>query len=31
MIGGAQTSQKWADDYGAVSLAIEFMSKKQKS
>jgi methanogenic corrinoid protein MtbC1 len=40
MIGGAPTSQKWADDivadiYGenaerAVSLALEFMSKKQK-
>ena len=41
MIGGAPTSQKWADDIGAdiygknaeraVSLALEFMSKKQKS
>ena len=41
MIGGAPTSQKWADDIGAdiygedaeraVSLSIEFMSKKQKS
>jgi corrinoid protein of di/trimethylamine methyltransferase len=39
MIGGAPTSQKWADDIGAdiygenaeraVSLALEFMSKKQ--
>jgi trimethylamine corrinoid protein len=41
MIGGAPTSQKWADDIGAdiygenaeraVSLALEFMSKKQKT
>jgi methanogenic corrinoid protein MtbC1 len=41
MIGGAPVSQKWADDIGAdiygenaeraVSLALEFMSKKQKS
>jgi corrinoid protein of di/trimethylamine methyltransferase len=41
MIGGAPTSQKWADEIGAdiygenaeraVSLALEFMSKKQKS
>ena len=41
MIGRAPTSQKWADDIGAdiygenaeraVSLALEFMSKKQKS
>jgi corrinoid protein of di/trimethylamine methyltransferase len=41
MIGGAPTSQKWADEIGAdiygenaekaVSLASEFMSKKQKS
>jgi len=41
MIGGAPTSQKWADDIGAdiygedaeraVSLALEFMSKKEKS
>jgi corrinoid protein of di/trimethylamine methyltransferase len=41
MIGGAPTSQKWADDIGAdiygenaeraVSLALEFMTKKQKS
>jgi len=41
MIGGAPISQKWADDIGAdiygenaeraVSLALEFMSKKQKS
>jgi corrinoid protein of di/trimethylamine methyltransferase len=41
MIGGAPTSQKWADDIGAdiygenaeraVSLALEFMSKKRKS
>jgi trimethylamine corrinoid protein len=41
MIGGAPTSQKWADDIGAdiygenaeraVLLALEFMSKKQKS
>jgi len=41
MIGGAPTSQKWADQIGAdiygknaeraVSLALEFMSKKQKS
>ncbi len=41
MIGGAPTSQKWADDIGAdiygedaeraVSLALEFMSKKQQS
>jgi methanogenic corrinoid protein MtbC1 len=39
MIGGAPTSQKWADEIGAdiygedaeraVSLALEFMSKKQ--
>jgi methanogenic corrinoid protein MtbC1 len=39
MIGGAPTSQKWADDIGAdiygenaeraVSLALEFMSKNQ--
>ena len=41
MIGGAPTSQKWADEIGAdiygedaeraVSLALEFMSKKEKS
>ena len=41
MIGGAPTSQKWADEIGAdiygenaeraVSLASEFMSKKQRS
>jgi corrinoid protein of di/trimethylamine methyltransferase len=41
MIGGAPTSQKWTDEIGAdiygedaeraVSLALEFMSKKQKS
>ncbi|MFX0199769.1 MAG: B12-binding domain-containing protein [Candidatus Hodarchaeota archaeon] len=41
MIGGAPISQKWADEIGAdiygedaeraVSLALEFMSKKQKS
>ncbi|MDP7122191.1 MAG: corrinoid protein [Candidatus Marinimicrobia bacterium] len=41
MIGGAPTSQKWADEIGAdiygenaeraVALAIEFLSKKQKS
>ena len=41
MIGGAPISQKWADDIGAdiygenaeraVLLALEFMSKKQKS
>ena len=41
MIGGAPTSQKWADEIGAdiygenaekaVSLALEFMSQKQKS
>jgi len=41
MIGGAPISQKWADQIGAdiygenaeraVSLALEFMSKKQKS
>jgi corrinoid protein of di/trimethylamine methyltransferase len=41
MIGGAPTSQEWADEIGAdiygenaeraVSLALEFMSKKQKS
>jgi len=41
MVGGAPTSQKWADEIGAdiygedaeraVSLALEFMSKKQKS
>jgi corrinoid protein of di/trimethylamine methyltransferase len=41
MIGGAPSSQKWADEIGAdiygenaeraVSLASEFMSKKQKS
>ena len=41
MIGGAPISQKWADDIGAdiygenaeraVSLALEFMSKKQKA
>ena len=41
MIGGAPISQKWADEIGAdiygkdaeraVSLASEFMAKKQKS
>ena len=41
MIGGAPTSQKWADEIGAdiygenaeraVALALEFLSKKQKS
>jgi methanogenic corrinoid protein MtbC1 len=41
MIGGAPISQKWADEIGAdiygenaeraVSLASEFMSKKEKS
>ncbi len=41
MVGGAPISQKWADEIGAdiygedaeraVSLALEFMSKKQKS
>ena len=41
MIGGAPTSQKWTDEIGAdiygenaeraVSLALEFMSKKEKS
>ena len=41
MIGGAPTSQKWADEIGAdiygenaeraVALALEFVSKKQKS
>ncbi|MDP6396929.1 MAG: corrinoid protein [Candidatus Marinimicrobia bacterium] len=41
MVGGAPTSQKWADEIGAdiygenaeraVALALEFLSKKQKS
>jgi len=40
MIGGAPTSQKWADEIGAdiygesaekaASLALEFMSKNQR-